>query len=114
LPPAAWPASLRGFLDTPIQVVALAAKTIAVGNQLPDAMLSYFYTSSLDDELKTMIVRDLTTAKKVVLFAMSGTFMPTCTHKHLLGSMVKVGEFHAKGIDTVACVPVNDAVGYHN
>jgi glutaredoxin/glutathione-dependent peroxiredoxin len=90
------------------------AKTIAVGNQLPDAMLSYFDTSSLDDELKTMMARDLTTTKKVVLFAMSGTFMPTCTHKHLLGSVVKVGEFHAKGIDNVACVSVNDAFVNHD
>lgn len=110
-------APLRGFLGAPIRAVAssasappaAAAKTIAVGDQLPDATLSYFDTSSPDGELKTVTVRDLTAGKKVVLFAVPGAFTPTCTQKHLPGFVAKAGELRAKGVDAVACVSVNDA-----
>ncbi|KAL6603019.1 hypothetical protein ACP70R_043380 [Stipagrostis hirtigluma subsp. patula] len=84
-----------------------AAATIAVGDRLPDATLSYF--DSPDGELKTVTVRDLTAGKKVVLFAVPGAFTPTCTQKHLPGFVAKAGELRAKGVDTVACVSVNDA-----
>jgi peroxiredoxin len=81
--------------------------TIAVGDRLPDATLSYF--NAPDGELKTLTVRDLTAGKKVVLFAVPGAFTPTCTQKHLPGFVAKAGELRAKGVDTVACVSVNDA-----
>ena len=81
--------------------------TIAVGDKLPDATLSYF--DPADGELKTVTVRDLTAGKKVVLFAVPGAFTPTCTQKHLPGFVAKAGELRAKGVDAVACVSVNDA-----
>ncbi|KAL6874054.1 hypothetical protein ACP4OV_014136 [Aristida adscensionis] len=86
---------------------AAAKATIAVGDRLPDATLSYF--DSPDGELKTVTVRDLTAGKKVVLFAVPGAFTPTCTQKHLPGFVAKAGELRAKGVDAVACVAVNDA-----
>ncbi|KAM3212874.1 hypothetical protein ACQJBY_065729 [Aegilops geniculata] len=84
-----------------------AATAIAVGDRLPDATLSYF--DAPDGELKTVTVRDLTAGKKVVLFAVPGAFTPTCTQKHLPGFVARAGELRAKGVDTVACVSVNDA-----
>ncbi|RCV22302.1 hypothetical protein SETIT_4G210300v2 [Setaria italica] len=110
---AAGPLRTRGFLGAPIRAAAssasapAAAKTIAVGDRLPDATLSYF--DSPDGELKTVTVRDLTAGKKVVLFAVPGAFTPTCTQKHLPGFVAKAGELRAKGVDAVACVSVNDA-----
>jgi peroxiredoxin len=113
---AAGPLRTRGFLGSPIRAAAssasappaaAAAKTIAVGDRLPDATLSYF--DSPDGELKTVTVRDLTAGKKVVLFAVPGAFTPTCTQKHLPGFVAKAGELRAKGVDAVACVSVNDA-----
>ncbi|XP_040381037.1 peroxiredoxin-2E-1, chloroplastic [Oryza brachyantha] len=86
---------------------AAAAATVAVGDKLPDATLSYF--DSPDGELKTVTVRDLTAGKKVVLFAVPGAFTPTCTQKHVPGYVARAGELRAKGVDTVACVSVNDA-----
>ncbi|CAN6237407.1 unnamed protein product [Urochloa humidicola] len=81
--------------------------TIAVGDKLPDATLSYF--DSTDGELKTITVSDLTAGKKAILFAVPGAFTPTCSQKHLPGFAEKAAELRAKGVDTIACVSVNDA-----
>ena len=81
--------------------------TIAVGDKLPDATLSYF--DPADGELKTVTVAELTAGKKAILFAVPGAFTPTCSQKHLPGFVEKAGELKAKGVATVACVSVNDA-----
>jgi peroxiredoxin len=38
-----------------------------------------------------------------------GAFTPTCSNKHLPGYIQKYEEFKQKGIDTIACMAVNDA-----
>ena len=47
--------------------------------------------------------------KKVVLFSLPGAFTPTCSAKHLPGYAKELPALHAKGIDMVACLSVNDA-----
>ena len=47
-------------------------------------------------------------SKKVVLFAVPGAFTPTCSMAHLPGFVVHVDAIKAKGVDTVACMSVND------
>ncbi|CAL4970873.1 unnamed protein product [Urochloa decumbens] len=81
--------------------------TIAVGDKLPNATLSYF--DSTDGELKTVTISDLTAGKKAILFAVPGAFTPTCSQKHLPGFAEKAAELRAKGVETIACVSVNDA-----
>ncbi|PUZ74462.1 hypothetical protein GQ55_1G067900 [Panicum hallii var. hallii] len=81
--------------------------TIAVGDKLPDATLSYF--DPADGELKTVTVAELTAGKKAVLFAVPGAFTPTCSQKHLPGFVERAAELQAKGVETLACVSVNDA-----
>lgn len=45
----------------------------------------------------------------VVLFAVPGAFTPTCSDHHLPGYVLRAEELRAKGVDTVACIAVNDA-----
>ncbi|XP_019187021.1 PREDICTED: peroxiredoxin-2E-1, chloroplastic [Ipomoea nil] len=79
---------------------------ISVGDKLPDATLSFFESS---DDLQTVSISDLTAGKKAILFAVPGAFTPTCSQKHLPGFVEKASEIKAKGVDTIACISVNDA-----
>nr|GEZ13009.1 peroxiredoxin-2E-2, chloroplastic-like [Tanacetum cinerariifolium] len=79
---------------------------ISVGDKLPDATLSYFDS---DNELQTTTISDLTKSKKTILFAVPGAFTPTCSQKHLPGFVEKSSELKAKGVNTIACISVNDA-----
>ncbi|KAJ0976308.1 hypothetical protein J5N97_018273 [Dioscorea zingiberensis] len=86
--------------------LTVSVAAISVGDKLPDATLSYFDPSG---ELQTVTVSELTKGKKAILFAVPGAFTPTCSQKHLPGFVEKAGELHAKGVDTIVCVSVNDA-----
>lgn len=46
---------------------------------------------------------------QVIIFAVPGAFTPTCSTKHLPGFVEKADEFKGKGVDTIACIAVNDA-----
>ncbi|MBN7798272.1 peroxiredoxin [Parahaliea mediterranea] len=67
--------------------------------------------------LKTMGAEgpvDITTdeifkGKKVLLFAVPGAFTPGCSMTHLPGYVVNADKIKAKGVDTIACMAVNDA-----
>jgi len=47
--------------------------------------------------------------KKVVAFALPGAFTPTCSAKHVPGYVSSFDKIKAKGVDTIACISVNDA-----
>ncbi|PKU81616.1 peroxiredoxin-2E-1, chloroplastic [Dendrobium catenatum] len=85
---------------------SIATASISVGDKLPDATLSYLDS---EDKVQTVSISDLTKGKKAVLFAVPGAFTPTCSLKHVPGFVEKAGELRAKGVDTIACVSVNDA-----
>lgn len=78
--------------------------TIAVGDTLPDAK---FKISTADGPAE-LTTADVFAGKKVVLFAVPGAFTPTCHMNHLPGFLENADAFKAKGIDTIACVSVND------
>ena len=46
--------------------------------------------------------------KTVALFAVPGAFTPTCSARHLPGFLDQAEALHAKGVDAIACLAVND------
>jgi peroxiredoxin len=78
--------------------------SIKVGDRLPDATFRIMGP----DGLVPMTTAEVFGGKKVVLFAVPGAFTPTCHLKHLPGFIKNADAFKKKGVDTVACVAVND------
>jgi len=78
--------------------------TIQVGDKVPAAT---FRTTGPDGP-KEITSDELLRGKKVVLFAVPGAFTPACSQRHLPGYVEKASELKAKGVDTIACVAVND------
>lgn len=80
---------------------------ISIGDKVPgDVKFNYF---DAEGNMQDISVEDLTKGKKVVLIGVPGAFTPTCSLKHLPGFMEKADDLKAKGVDTIACVSVNDA-----
>ncbi len=77
---------------------------IKVGDKLPEAN---FITPTADGP-KPITGDEVFKGKRVALFAVPGAFTPTCSAKHLPSFKEKNAELKGKGVDTVACVAVND------
>ena len=83
--------------------------TIQVGDKIPEGM----FTVMGAEGPTGLSTGDLFAGKKVVLFAVPGAFTPTCSAAHLPGFVVHVDDIKAKGVDTVACMSVNDVFVMH-
>ena len=83
--------------------------TIQVGDKIPEGM----FTVMGAEGPTGLSTADLFAGKKVVLFAVPGAFTPTCSAAHLPGFVVHVDDIKAKGVDTVACMSVNDVFVMH-
>ena len=78
--------------------------TIKLGDRMPSGT---FMTPGPEGPQK-LSTDQLFAGKKVVLFSVPGAYTPTCDARHLPGFIQHAGEFKAKGVDTVACMAVND------
>jgi peroxiredoxin len=78
--------------------------TIKAGDRMPSGTLKLMTT----DGPKNITTDELFKGKKVVLFSVPGAFTPTCDAKHLPGFVQSADQLKAKGIDTIACMAVND------
>ena len=79
--------------------------TIQIGDRIPAATL----TMPTADGPRPVSTDELFKGKTVALFAVPGAFTPTCSARHLPGFKDNKDALAGKGVDTVACLSVNDA-----
>lgn len=82
---------------------------IEAGSRMPSGSFGVM-TESGPADLST---DELFGGKKVVLFSVPGAFTPTCSLKHLPGFFELADTIRAKGVDTIACMAVNDVFVMH-
>jgi peroxiredoxin len=103
--------ALAAGLATPIcgrrlhPPVSGAPMTIQIGDRIPSSSL----TRATDDGPKPVSTDEVFGGKTVAVFAVPGAFTPTCSARHLPGFKDHLADLKAKGVDTVACISVNDA-----
>jgi glutaredoxin/glutathione-dependent peroxiredoxin len=78
---------------------------ISVGDRIPDVKLM----TMTDDGPRPVQSGEALGKGRVVLFAVPGAFTPTCSDHHLPGFVLRADDLRAKGVDTIACLAVNDA-----
>lgn len=79
--------------------------TIKVGDRMPEGSFGIM----TKDGPGSLAASELFKGKKVLLFAVPGAFTPVCSMNHLPGYVEQAAALHAKGVDTIACMAVNDA-----
>jgi peroxiredoxin len=78
--------------------------TLSVGDAIPDVKVM-----TMGTEGPTPVQTGEVLGKgKVVLFAVPGAFTPTCSDYHLPSYLIRYDDLKAKGVDTIACISVND------
>lgn len=79
--------------------------TLKAGDRLPSATFKIRTADGLGD----MTTDDIFAGKKVAVFAVPGAFTRTCQAMHVPNFLGNLDALKAKGVDTVACISVNDA-----
>ena len=83
--------------------------TIQIGDSLPSSILSQMS----EDGPQPVSTTKYFAGRKVVLFSVPGAFTPTCSAYHLPGFIEHVEAFASRGIDSIACMSVNDVFVMH-
>jgi len=78
--------------------------SISVGERMPQGSFGVMRGS----EPGTIGTDEIFAGKKVVLLSVPGAFTPTCSMSHLPGFVANADAILAKGVDTIACMAVND------
>lgn len=78
--------------------------TISEGDKIPDVELNIM----TEEGPHTLTTNEIFAGKKVALFGLPGAFTRTCSARHLPGFIDNSEALKAKGINTIACIAVND------
>jgi len=78
---------------------------IKIGDRIPEGTLKIMGEKGPQD----ISTAEIFGGKKVVLFAVPGAYTPTCSQAHLPGFVALADKIKARGVDTIACLSVNDA-----
>ena len=79
---------------------------VSVGDNIPDVGVQVLGDDGMPQPVQT---GDVLGSGRVVLFAVPGAFTPGCSNVHLPGYVTNAQQLSEKGVDTVACIAVNDA-----
>ena len=77
---------------------------IQIGDKIPEFTL----TTMGEKGPAPIATNEIFNDRKVVLFSVPGAFTPTCSARHLPGFITHAEDFFAAGINTIACIAVND------
>ena len=83
--------------------------TIQAGEKMPSGVFGVMTDAGPGD----ISTEELFAGKKVVLVSVPGAFTPTCSASHLPGYVNQADELLAKGVDSIACMSVNDVFVMH-
>ena len=91
-----------------------SSKSANIVNRVPDII---FKTRVRDESLEgpnpyrwqDLGSKDIFAGKRIVIFALPGSFTPTCSNTHLPGYESHFDKFKSLGIDEIYCLSVNDA-----
>ena len=78
--------------------------TIKEGDRMPAGE----FRVMTEDGPRPLSTAELFGGKKVILVSVPGAFTPTCSLNHLPGFVQHADEFRNRGVDTLACMAVND------
>ena len=78
--------------------------TIKVGDRMPEGKFGIM----TKDGPGSITTQELFGGKTVAFFSVPGAFTPTCSQSHLPGFIKNAADLKQKGIDTIACMSVND------
>src|SRR5438067_5182720 len=78
---------------------------IKVGDKIPSVTLHYLTAEGM----KSVPSEEFFAGKKVIVFGLPGAYTRTCSSRHLPGYVTNAAALKAKGVDTIACLSVNDA-----
>lgn len=79
--------------------------TIQRGERIPSMRIKVAEEKGAGAEVST---EELFHNKTVVLFGLPGAFTPTCSMKHVPGFLEHAATLRERGVDTIACLSVND------
>jgi glutaredoxin/glutathione-dependent peroxiredoxin len=79
--------------------------SLTVGDRVPEA--EFFIMTP--EGRKKLPSSEVFNGKKIVLFGVPGAFTGTCHKLHVPSYLLNLDQIKAKGVDTVACLAVNDA-----
>jgi glutaredoxin/glutathione-dependent peroxiredoxin len=86
--------------------------TIKIGDHLPAGTLREFIeteTAGCSIGPNAFEVPELVRGKTIAIFGLPGAFTPTCSAQHVPGYVENAAALHAKGVDEIWCISVNDA-----
>uniref|UniRef100_A0A7S3NGM2 Thioredoxin domain-containing protein n=1 Tax=Aureoumbra lagunensis TaxID=44058 RepID=A0A7S3NGM2_9STRA len=95
---------VNGFMLMPNSPKCVSQLNLAEGEEVP--MDGAFMV--IDDGPSDLSYSDVFKGKTVVLFGIPGALTPTCSENQMPGYVENYDKFMEKGVDTVACLAVND------